>query len=149
MSTDFQNSFTVRLRPESLLIIFRIYLATEMWKKVLVSLMPHNVFGSVANCTPRWAEDLQTKREWNSSSCSRRVGTWYTGCARNGATDSWPVNSSTDLRNYFTGRLFGKFAIKWISKIPSHLACVATLPCEILMSAKRAINDKLQGSVAT
>jgi len=26
---------------------------------------------------------------------------------------------------------------------------VATLPCETLMSAKQAINDKLQGSVAT
>jgi len=29
------------------------------------------------------------------------------------------------------------------------LAYVATLPCETLMSAKQAINDKLQGSVAT
>jgi len=34
-------------------------------------------------------------------------------------------------------------------KIQSHLACVATLPDETLMSAKQAINDKLQGSVAT
>ena len=33
-------------------------------------------------------------------------------------------------------------------KIPPRLACVATLPCETLMSAKQAINDKLQGSVA-
>jgi len=37
----------------------------------------------------------------------------------------------------------------WISKIPLHLAYVATLPCETLMSAKQAINDKLRGSVAT
>jgi len=29
-----------------------------------------------------------------------------------------------------------------------HLAYVATLPCETLMSAKQALNDKLQGSVA-
>jgi len=29
------------------------------------------------------------------------------------------------------------------------IAYVATLPCETLMSAKQAINDKLQGSVAT
>jgi len=36
-----------------------------------------------------------------------------------------------------------------IKKIPSHLAYVAILPCETLMSAKQAINDKLQGSVAT
>jgi len=34
-------------------------------------------------------------------------------------------------------------------KIPPHLTYVATLPCETLMSAKQAINDKLQGSVAT
>jgi len=33
--------------------------------------------------------------------------------------------------------------------IPSHLAYVATLPSEPLMSAKQAINGKLQGSVAT
>jgi len=38
---------------------------------------------------------------------------------------------------------------KNLSKIPPHLAYVATLPCERLMSAKQAINDKLQGSVAT
>jgi len=31
--------------------------------------------------------------------------------------------------------------------IPPHLAYVATLPCGTLMSAKQAINDKLQGSV--
>jgi len=33
--------------------------------------------------------------------------------------------------------------------MPPHLAYVATLPCETLISAKQAINDKLQGSVAT
>jgi len=36
-----------------------------------------------------------------------------------------------------------------ISKIPLRLKYVATLPCEKLMSSKQAINDKLQGSVAT
>jgi len=36
-----------------------------------------------------------------------------------------------------------------MSKIPPHLAYVATLPCETLMSAKQAMNDKLEGSVAT
>jgi len=36
----------------------------------------------------------------------------------------------------------------WVLKIPPHLAYVATLPCEALMSAKQALNDKLQGSVA-
>ena len=32
--------------------------------------------------------------------------------------------------------------------MPPHLAYVATLPCETLLSAKQALNDKLQGSVA-
>ena len=32
--------------------------------------------------------------------------------------------------------------------MPPHLAYVATLPCETLMLAKQATNDKLQGSVA-
>jgi len=50
--------------------------------------------------------------------------------------------------NFFTERFTGKFAIKCLFKIPPHLAFVATLPCETLMSAKQATNDKLQGSVA-
>ena len=50
--------------------------------------------------------------------------------------------------NILTGRFLSKFAVKWILKIPSHLAHVATLPCETLMS-KLAISDKLQSSVAT
>ena len=36
-----------------------------------------------------------------------------------------------------------------VIKHPPHLAYVATLPCETLMSTKQAINDKLQNSVAT
>ena len=32
--------------------------------------------------------------------------------------------------------------------MPPHLAYVATLPCETLMSAKHAINDKLKRSAA-
>jgi len=52
------------------------------------------------------------------------------------------------LQNFFTGRFRGKFAVKCILKIPPHFTYVATLPCETLLSAKQAINDKLQGSVA-
>jgi len=52
------------------------------------------------------------------------------------------------FKNFFTGRFLGKFADKWILKIAPHLAYVATLPCETFMSAKQAINDKLQVSVA-
>ena len=49
---------------------------------------------------------------------------------------------------FLTRRFPGKFAVKWILKIPPHLAYVATLPCETLMSAEQGIHDKLQGSVA-
>jgi len=52
------------------------------------------------------------------------------------------------LKN-FTGRFLSKFVFKWILTIPPHLAYVATLPCETLISAKQAINDKLQSSIAT
>ena len=47
---------------------------------------------------------------------------------------------------FFTERFLSKFAAKWILNISPHLAHVAKLPCETLMSAKQAINDKLQGS---
>ena len=50
-------------------------------------------------------------------------------------------------KNYFTGRFLGKLAVKWILKTPPHLAYVATLPCETLMSAEQALNDKSEGSV--
>jgi len=75
----------------------------------------------------------------------------HTGWAKNGATDSWPqfCQFLTDLWKFFIGRFLGKFAVKQLSEIPPHLAYVATLPCETLMSAKQAINDKLQGIVAT
>jgi len=53
------------------------------------------------------------------------------------------------FKKFFIGRFTLLFAVKRISKILPHLACVATLPCETLMTAKQAINDKLQGSVAT
>jgi len=53
------------------------------------------------------------------------------------------------LKKILTGRFRGKFVVKWILKIPPHLAYVATLPCETITLAKQAINDKLQGSVAT
>jgi len=66
---------------------------------------------------------------------------------KSAAKDSWPYFCQilTDIKK-FTERFLGKFAVKWILKIQPHLACVATLPCEILTLAKQAINDKLQGS---
>jgi len=47
-----------------------------------------------------------------------------------------------------TRRFVGKFAVKLLIKIPLHLAYVATLSCETLLS-RQAINDKLHGSVVT
>ena len=47
------------------------------------------------------------------------------------------------FKKKFTERFLGNFAVKWILKIPPNLAYVATLPCETLMAAKQAINDKL------
>jgi len=71
------------------------------------------------------------------------------GPEKNGATDSQSqfCQILTDLQIFFTRRFFGKFAVKCVLKIPSHLAYVATLPCETV-SAKQAIKNKLQGSVA-
>jgi len=68
---------------------------------------------------------------------------------QSGATDSRPYFCQilTDLKTIFTGRFVGKFAVKWVLKIPSHLPYVATLPCETLMSAKQELNDKLQSIV--
>jgi len=70
---------------------------------------------------------------------------------KSGATDTWPkfLSHMNQLKKIFTGRLIGKFVVKWILKIPTHLVYVATLPCETLVSAKQVINYKLQGSVAT
>ena len=71
------------------------------------------------------------KFDSNSAKKNYRVG------QKNGATDSRPqlYQILTDLKK-FTGRFLGKFAVKRILKFPPHLAYVATLPCETLMSAK-------------
>jgi len=38
-----------------------------------------------------------------------------------------------------TGRFFGKFVVKWILKIPPHLAYVATLPRETLLPENKRL----------
>jgi len=53
------------------------------------------------------------------------------------------------FKKFFTGKFLDKFVVKWILRLPPHLACVATLPCETWISANQAIDDKLQDSVAT
>ena len=65
------------------------------------------------------------------------------------AHDRNSVKYEPIFENFFTGKFLNNFVVKWILKLPRHLAYVAKLPCETLMSAKQAINDKLQGSVAT
>jgi len=49
---------------------------------------------------------------------------------------------------FFTERFLGKFAVKLLLKIPSHLVYASTLPRETLTS-KQAIHDNLQSVIAT
>jgi len=74
-----------------------------------------------------------------------------TGCAKKQGHRLMTIVLSilNQFKIFFTRNFLVKFEVKWISKIPPHLAYVGTLPCETLMSAKQTINDKLQGSVAT
>ena len=58
------------------------------------------------------------------------------------------ILSNVNRFKKITGRFLSKFAVKWILKISTHLAYVAILPRETIMSAKQALNDRLQGSVA-
>ena len=73
---------------------------------------------------------------------SRQTRIHVHGGPRSGATDS--VKILTDLNKFFSLEDSCKFAVKWIFKIAPHLAYVATLPCETLMSAKQVINDKIR-----
>ena len=90
--------------------------------------------------------------EWEASGVPSR-------CVHLHATTGWAKKRGHRLmtiilsilnlfENFFHLRFLVKFAVKWTSAIPLHLAYVATLPCETLLSAKQAVNDKLQGSVA-
>jgi len=61
----------------------------------------------------------------------------YTSCSKKGRHQthvSNSVNSQPVLQNTLTIRFSSKFAAKFLLKIPSHLICVATLPCETLLS---------------
>jgi len=59
------------------------------------------------------------------------------------------VLSNLNRLKKFAGRFLGKFVVNWKLKISLHLAYVAALPRETLMSAKQAVDDILQGRVAT
>ena len=45
------------------------------------------------------------------------------------------LSNLNQFRKKITGRFPGKFAVKCKLKIPPHLACVARLPCETLLSS--------------
>jgi len=49
------------------------------------------------------------------------------------------VHIFADFNNSFTDVISWKFAIKLLIKIPPHLRCAATLPCEMLMFANHCI----------
>jgi len=73
-----------------------------------------------------------------------------TGLAKKAGPQTIILSSLNRFKIFFTRRFLGKFAVKRILKPPPNLAYVVyTIPCETLMSAKQAVNDKLQGSVAT
>jgi len=66
-----------------------------------------------------------------------------TGWAKKAEPQTHDHNSVKSYRwKKITVRFFGKFVVKWILKIPPHLAYVATLLRETLMSAKQAISNK-------
>ena len=48
----------------------------------------------------------------------------------------------TDFLNYFTVRIRRKFVIILSLKIPPHLKCVTTLPCEMSSVLKATIENK-------
>jgi len=52
----------------------------------------------------------------------------------------------TDFRNFFAGRLGGKFAANSYLNIPPHLKYVATLPCEYLCSKCRNAQQVIEAN---
>jgi len=49
------------------------------------------------------------------------------------------VSNLNRFLEFFTGGFLGKIAVKWLSKIPPHIAYVATLPCETLMPENKRL----------
>jgi len=47
----------------------------------------------------------------------------------------------TDFKNSFTDILCEKYAMKWLLNIPTHLNCVATLPCETLSKTNNSCSQ--------
>ena len=79
---------------------------------------------------------------FNGKSTGLSCTGWAKKCGHR-LTTSIPSNLNRFKKTHW--RFLSKFEAKWIFKIPPHLAYVATLPRETVMSAKKAINDRLQG----
>jgi len=80
---------------------------------------------------------------------------WCTLCSKKG--DSKLMAVTLLMHNWFSNcQVSSKFAANCLLKIPPHIICVATLPCESRMSENErqsqtnaVINDELQGTVVT
>ena len=57
---------------------------------------------------------------------------WHTFCTHYNLLTDYKI--LTDFQTYFTVRIIKKFVIILSVKIPSHLQCVATLPCQYFKS---------------
>jgi len=69
----------------------------------------------------------------------------YTGWAQ-----KWGHKLVAVIRSVKFERILKKSLVNlWLNKYENPYRTLHALPCETLMSAKQAINDKLQGSVAT
>ena len=76
-----------------------------------------------------------------SAKIKQRQNTSLQGRPISEATNSWPsfCQILTDLKNVFTVRFTGMFALIWLLQIRPLLAYVATLLCEILMSQNKRL----------
>jgi len=101
---------------------------------------------------------ILTKRRERVDIWPSHVRFTTTPCSKKGDTELMAVSLLIINRftKNFAARFSSKFAAKYLVKISPHLICVATLPCETLMSENErqsptnvVINDKLQGTAVT
>jgi len=53
------------------------------------------------------------------------------------------LSNLNHFQNSFVVRFCDKFAVVWWLKVPPHLKCIATLPCEIVMSENKQHSEKV------
>jgi len=85
------------------------------------------------------------------SRCASSVNCIHTGWAKKvGHRLLTIILSSLNRLKKFNGRFLAKFVVKWILKLPPHLAYVATVSRETLMSSKKPLTTNYKVySVAT